>query len=541
MVRVPVPSDDVVVLTSELIVSARELGALIRLGLIAPLVGAGASATSGLPGWAELVQGLAVACRDVDATPGTADLDDDQYVTLLRETLGNDLALTSYLQDRIAEHSRTQQDETLGQLIEDILYGTSAPRIGSRPTAWRDIGPSNLHRHLVELFYEYPQNIWTTNYDDLLEAAATEAGYEFHSYDPLNRREQTGLSFTHLHGFVPHPARRSSGMARDAAVILGEDDYHRTSQDPSGWVSRVFYSLIDQRQVLIIGMSMIDLNLRRTLAMQEQLIGSAGASHFGVISPIRQKLKDAAEAATSGGSDILRAWRRAYWSTHNVQIIDLPTNRHLTPFVHRLRYEATGSQAGDLWRQASDRVKLLNPRNPAFVLTMNYRLNKAIDGLRADFDVPDGEIYEIGIHLVDEDARTLYLAFQSSEDPDRTPSGRSFSIDPDQPSGVAGLTYVSSTLLRLDVSNRYFDHNIPPRDRKTPSGYSGLISAPIVDWRDKGISLGVVYVATTATDGVLFQLPLAAETKSDSKSLEDLDAWLSKVVKGILGLDRDPA
>jgi hypothetical protein len=448
--------------------------------------------------------------------------------------MGSDLAAVSYLRSRIAAQG-PKVPPTFGQLLFPALY------LDPSGSAYINPEPKNTHRHLISLFDQHPQRIWTTNYDDLVEQAAEEAGVATRSLDASSRLENRGFAVAHLHGYLP-PLRRQSGAGNldpsTAAIVLAEDDYHLVATDVIGWTNREFFRLFDGHRVLILGMSLDDPNLRRVLQVTAVQSGqavskkdSSTAKHFAVMRALDLgDLWPDAPKATYGSADVSDAggWRSWYWRKHGVDLIEIPTHDSILPFLMRLRYESHGNRPGELWREAASRCNAMNPWGDIHQGYARDSLAEMIQRLRRDFSVKDSrEIAEVGIFLLKADASTLELAFRGGGAKRSRPGGREFSAHPDRPTGVAGRVFVSSDLVRITRNHDLYDYGLEDDEKSSsPAEFQGIISLPIVDWQSGGIPLGVIYVTTTTTSGALFNLPDEPKPGSGSRSLGDLYVWL---------------
>lgn len=520
---------------------ARRLAPAIRNGQVAPLVGAGLSIQCGLPGWGTLIDQLILAWKQWDPSSAAHLLLDDDYVRLMRRTFKDDLALAGYLRRRIDEEHRlnpTVELQSFGELLYAALYPT-LPETG--PVFVPQ--PSHVHRHLVALVgaSAYPRRIWTTNYDDLLEEAARQAGIAVRTLDPSHRTANADLSVAHLHGFLAPPEvdRRGDTDPRYAEVILSEDEFHASTSDVIGWTNRELHRLFDEHRVLILGMSLDDPNVRRVLAITARNGLPGPPRHVALLQPLTLDAADfpgvAATALATCTTDV-NAARTWDWAQHDVDVVTLPDHDSVLPFLVRLRYESFGERSGDLWRRGAELgYEEVRPwRSECQELAREY-LAAAVNQLQVGFGVVDpAEIAEIGIFLLRPDASTLELTFRSRIDRPHGPGRRLFSADPDRPTGVAGRVFVSGDLVRLSRNDPLHDYGISADERQASDVYAGIVSVPIVDWASDGVLLGVIYVTTTRADGGLFGLPRTRTGGPDERSLDDLYAWLAECALALL-------
>jgi hypothetical protein len=286
-------------------------------------------------------------------------------------------------------------------------------------------------------------------------------------------------------------------------------------------------------------MSLNDPNLRRVLLaargnqpdIRTTARNQRNPDHFAVLpslTPQRINL------SSQSSADLANRARSQFWRSHNVEVIALPDRASLGPFLMRIRYESFGVRPGDLWRAGAERCARISPWRADRQRVAAAVLNDAVTTLRNDFNVTDrSEIVEIGLFLLKHDATTIELVFRGGAGRAPTPGAREFSVDPDQPTGMAGRVFVSGDITRVARNDPIFDYGMP----KTPvqssaSPFAGIVSAPLIDWKAQGVPLGVIYVTVSSTRGTLFGLPPRIILGSSQRTLFDLGAWLQS-----LGLD----
>ncbi|MFN8559673.1 MAG: SIR2 family protein [Dehalococcoidia bacterium] len=339
--------------------------------------------------------------------------------------------------------------------------------------------------------------------------------------------------------------RLPSGFRLEQAeVILAEDDHHAVATNVVNWTNRELYHLFDDHRVLILGMSLSDPNIRRVLASIEPGSVPGQLRHWAVmlgVGPRQIRFPRLGQSSRARSAEAASAFRSLYWRDHGVEIIDIPDYESLLPFLVRLRYESFGSAAGDLWRQGSRLgYEAVSPWVPDRQRAAKLILDAAVEELRRDFAVTDTtEVVELGIFLLHPDGRTLELTFRGGADVHAVRGARAFSADPDHPEGLAGRVLVSGDLVRVTSDHPLHDYGLPERaSGSLTRRYEGIISAPIISWQAGGVPIGVVYLTTSRTDGVLFRLPTRVEIGQDGKSLNDLYEWLSDLAMLVLSTGR---
>lgn len=519
-------------LAGDVIAQIRRIASAVRSGELATLVGAGFSVPRGIPAWADLVDRLILAWQRWDRSESARRLSPDNYRRLVRQTFQDNLAIISYLRHRVAQDGGPL---SFGQLLYAALY-TPFLEIGDLATP----EPSHLHRHLVALANQAPRRIWTTNYDDLFEEAARLAGIPARTLDPARRTVGRDLAVAHLHGFLAPPDRQAEHPdPTQATVILAEDDYHGVATDVIGWTNREFYRLFDEHRVLILGMSLADPNLRRVLATLPRRDQTGDARHFAVMRSLDGAslgLKRIRRAAVARGVNDANRFRASLWYQREVEVVALPDHASSLPFLVRLRYESFGQGPGELWREGG-RVghAAVDPWRPDRQQTATHFLNGAVAALVREFSVADkSEIVEIGIFLLKPDGKTLELTFRSGPVSRAQPGQRTFSADPDRPTGVAGRVLVSGDLVRVPRSHPLHDFGVETSTAMSTSAYEGIISVPLFDWTRDGVPLGVIYVTTSKIDGTLFSLHPRSATTATDPTLDDLYTWLADLATTLI-------
>lgn len=459
---------------------------------------------------------------------------------------------------------------TIGDLIYYAFYMRKATQDANDTSLEPRVPlPDAVHRHLIALFAKRPGRIWTGNYDDLIEAAAEQVSVGCRTIDPDRFDPSTDLDVAHLHGFLAPPDEgRSEDRSRSrphpgpdkASIVLAEDDYHDLTIDTVGWTNREFYRLFSEYRVLVLGMSLTDRNLRRVLSTMPKRLkfGSNGyPRHFAVMRSIsldecvkhmlRRELKLALKEDSKGpesqplpekvdalceriegaidkvkemvsrpyAPETLELRRKAaskarseYWRGQGIQIIEIPEYESILPFLVRLRYESFGDERGDLWRKSAELVRQKTEGlwdEDRQVRVCGF-LRGMVHDFREKFSIDDSsEITDIGIFLLKNDARTLKLTFRSRKR--CGPESVEFSADPDDPTGLAGLVFVTGEGMRVGREDPRFDYGLDEEaKRRRSNSYEGVIAVPIVRWQKGGTPIGVIYV-TTRTKETVLELP----------------------------------
>jgi hypothetical protein len=219
---------------------AEQLGEKARQGQLAVFFGAGVSAAAGLPTWEELVGELAARSGlEEELREGLARLPPQDAAALLARELGRS-QLENYVKERFGP------------------------------------GPYALAHALIA---DLPvQEFVTTNYDPLVELAATDLG-----------RRVRVLPFEEAEPGRPWVLKLHGDAARPESIVLTREEYLEFG-DTRAALAGVLHSLLLTRHVLFVGTSMLDDDLIR-IAHQVRgalrLQGSPSARRSGTVLALR--------------------------------------------------------------------------------------------------------------------------------------------------------------------------------------------------------------------------------------------------------------
>jgi len=239
----------------------------------------------------------------------------------------------------------------------------------------------------------------------------------------------------------------------------------------------------------------------------------------------------------------LREW---YWKDRDLTVVHVPDYSYITPFLARLHYETYGRHSGQLWEDAARAYERVRPQVPAAQQVVRAVLLGAIGRLERDFRISDpDEVLELGIFLLTP-KHQLELVFRGNKRKAKKP-GRTFSAGPDTPTGLAGRVYASCQGVRVHTTDKLHNYHVPSSPKRE-TDYSGIVATPVIDWRSKGLPLGVAYLTTSTADGKVFQLldqPSGGLYKQQADkpaivpidvTLSDLFRYLSDVALAVLSL-----
>jgi hypothetical protein len=217
----------------------------IARGDLIVLVGAGASRWAGLPTWKEVACTLA-----------------NELVPALREQVPN-----APLRFRPPAPEDPVSVDQLVRIGEAFRFVCGEDRLVERLRALFDtsrLDPRSLplHQQLVRLSRLVPA-FYTTNFDDLLERTFAAAGRPYQvvseardlqswRYDDVDGRPVARFPIYKIHGTLERPD----------TIVFGESDFHRRSDLAAHPIDLRFASDVVGRELLLLGYSFSDPNVR---------------------------------------------------------------------------------------------------------------------------------------------------------------------------------------------------------------------------------------------------------------------------------------
>lgn len=265
---------------------------------LAVVVGAGASIAAQLPGWEELIIKL------LSKGPGQRSR---RVADLLASTQGYLLAAEAALPPSFSASRRKQR-------VAKALFGTQ-PR-GS-------FIPSELHQAIALLASERgvtALQIFTTNYDDLLEQALRDQGLKCRSrYSAKNVAKKDEIGVHHIHGYL--------GVNEESDdIVLGQSDYARITDRQTDWPGEEIAAAAAKGPVVFVGASLTDPNLVQIL---ERIRNRDFERHVLVVA--RQGLGVPSELRDPFAERLTTQWHR-----YNVDVVLLDDFCDVSLFVREI-------------------------------------------------------------------------------------------------------------------------------------------------------------------------------------------------------------
>lgn len=321
------------------------------------LLGAGASAASGLPGWEELAVRLLRESGSVTDEEAAWRLVNRQDPLL------------------VAESARNRLGGRWDQQVRAALYINVS-----------DLSPSSLHiaaaSHALAGAPD-ETTVVTLNFDTLLEEAIDEAGGAVAAASRVDDSRPAGVhSVHHLHGIA------SVRESRD--VVLTLSDYNELLGDPDSWQQRLLSACAQKGAIVIAGTSYRDPDVRRWLHVA---LSAPGASNALVV------LAREAFHVSRTEFDQIKDALADQWSAAGLSPVILEDYSDAAQIIRELRhlhdpdYRAPQQRAASLWQAHVDKFDDLQQQYSDQLLEDAATLRGAfnVDQLNLTLWIADGD------------------------------------------------------------------------------------------------------------------------------------------------------
>ena len=322
-------------------------------GNITLVLGAGVSASAGIPTWGTLVRNLALqfgtkATRSASALGIPKHLEKahaalrstKEFASLHRAGFGItaatahpfahqilleeiEISLTSRAQS--AEGKQENAQPALPDVLRSALYSDVEIRPSSTLSSLAHAIRADQRRRTRRI-----SRVISFNADDLIEELANE-GHDPNlepvvwpisraSFHPRRGNCANGLPpipIYHIHGYLPRDAKSS----RDApdTLVFTDEQYWDSLASPMSFANRVMSNALHDSHCIFIGLSMTDANLMRWLGVHASEVKTDKFSEFGAKGKSIRSAKKATGAAL----------RRHYWLRSDDVDPDEMISRHL--------------------------------------------------------------------------------------------------------------------------------------------------------------------------------------------------------------------
>jgi hypothetical protein len=222
------------------------------------LLGAGVSASAGLPDWSSLLSQLLVSLISKNL-PSDLEVSVEAKLALaesLQQLNSSPLLEARYVNSGIGEQF---EDEISKILYRDIKNETTSELI--KAIGELCIPPRGALG--VRAIVNY-------NFDDLIERQLARLSLRHRPiYRDVDIPKKEELGVFHVHGFLPKETKSYEGIS-ESLLVFSEKNYHTVMQDPYFWSNLIQLNFFRENTCLLIGLSGTDPNLRRLLEIAKR-------------------------------------------------------------------------------------------------------------------------------------------------------------------------------------------------------------------------------------------------------------------------------
>lgn len=207
-------------------------------------LGAGVSASAGIPLWNDLLKNmLDIIKKDDEYSISKDDLD------IINQSCGNSSIITGRFIE-ILEKDRRKDQSSFLEVLKEALYKD-----------YDDKKESKLLNEISTLVKsEKVKSVITYNFDNLLERKLNDGENKVCYPVYGNSTPENKIPICHVHGYVPFKDENTSPTA-----VLAEDEYHKIYGDVYSWSNIEQLHALGRSTCFFIGFSMTDPNQRRLL------------------------------------------------------------------------------------------------------------------------------------------------------------------------------------------------------------------------------------------------------------------------------------
>lgn len=229
----------------------RELQKIVRQEDITLFLGAGLSASAGLPTWDTFLKNLMQAVREVLAPQDVAaNLEVRSTSAIIRARY-----IRTLLEMKLPQ---AQVRGAFNKAAHQALYGGNAQQdtVSELYPKVKDFIKGKLGSI---------RSVITYNFDDLLERRLKEAGVKCEQVVNRSGCDRGSLPIYHVHGYLP---KDDKGVQPN--IVLCEDEYHDRYQRAYYWANVEQLHALMRTRCVFVGLSLADPDLRRLLEFAQR-------------------------------------------------------------------------------------------------------------------------------------------------------------------------------------------------------------------------------------------------------------------------------
>ena len=462
----------------------RRLNKHYRQGNLRVLAGAGLSVDAGFPSWGQLNQALLRKYieEDLSRDPKSRPIIQqhlDELVSELYETIGREAAAD------FVWNSSTREN-----FFEDLRQHLYEGR------QLRDLSLTQVHWQLAAM---NKAALFTTNFDPLLEIARYRAGggtgeepdlETFRSANPPTHGTDPDTSKVyHVHGWID-----PDGMC-GGSFVLTESQYFelfsRQGQRPNQMLD---YALTAGGAVLILGMSLADVNLRRHLYLRSLNRISDSTEIYAVLRVHSRKLLD--------------TYQTLHWANRGVRIIYVEDYDGIPKMLREVKF-GLPANATDLLPWMAETFRWVQERLPTgLIFTDQWQtkaseiLKRVVSGFRESFAIPQQE--SINLTLMGQIALDKITIFADTRHQntgaESADAATRFQLHVGQSAqGIAGNAFSKGRAIEVLDNPEVADENFTPEMKKYYTtrlrSWRSLLAVPHLETSDR---LPVLVISVTS-------------------------------------------
>jgi SIR2-like domain len=240
------------------------------------VLGAGVSASAGMPDWNTLVSRLLVSMIEANLPTRLQSTEEERVAIArrLREVQDNSPLLE-------ARYIRAGLKESFEAAVSRSLYQEMDKTKAKRSVLLSYLSKLCLPRRSGAGL----RSVVTYNFDDLMELHLSERGIP---HRPIYRdgefADRDELAIYHVHGFLPRDLESYDKNGANS-LVLSEERYHTLMVDPYSWPNLIQLGVFRENTCLFVGLSLTDPNLRRLLEIASK--SNRSSRHFAILKRLK--------------------------------------------------------------------------------------------------------------------------------------------------------------------------------------------------------------------------------------------------------------
>lgn len=277
-------------------------------------LGAGVSASAGLPNWSNLLSQLLVSLIS-NNLPDDIEVIDTQKATIAETLQG--LNSSPLLEARYINSGLNDKFE--GEVSSILYQNVEATTTSSLIQAVANLCIPPRGALGIRAIVNY-------NFDDLIEKSLETLSLKYRPiYRDMDIPLKQELGIFHVHGFLPRTANEYEGIT-ESLLVFSEKNYHTLMQEPYFWSNLIQLNFFRENTCLLIGLSGTDPNLRRLLEIAKKK--TKIAKHYILLqrTPNKHFIKDFEDKGIAYSDKLIEAINAIHHSLQEKSFDELGLN-----------------------------------------------------------------------------------------------------------------------------------------------------------------------------------------------------------------------